>query len=105
MMEHNTSTGTGTGQSQRPDHTASDLERELDRLSLTQALRDFEVANARVIDLTQRLIAATNDLVAVRQELDGLREAHEQLTTAHEQVRRSRAFKLASRIGRIRSVF
>ena len=102
-MEHDSGTGTDTGPSQRPDHTANDLERELDRLSLTQALRDFEVANARVIDLTQRLIAATTDLVALRQELDALRESHEQLRTAHEQVRRSRAFKLASRIGRIRS--
>lgn len=29
---------------------------DLDRLSLAQALRDFEIANARVLDLTQRLI-------------------------------------------------
>ena len=31
-----------------------ELERQLDRLSLDQALRDFEIANARVMDLTQR---------------------------------------------------
>ena len=39
------------------------LEREMDRLSLEQAVRDFEIANARVIDLTQRLIAANQRIV------------------------------------------
>ncbi|MDC0708317.1 hypothetical protein POL68_07520 [Stigmatella sp. ncwal1] len=29
---------------------------ELDRVLLAQALRDFEIANTRVLDLTQRLI-------------------------------------------------
>lgn len=101
MMEHDTSTG--TGRTQRPEHSPTELERELDRLSLTQALRDFEVANARVVDLTQRLIAATNDLVAVRRELDMLRETHEELRTTHEQMQRSRAFRLANRIWAIRN--
>ena len=100
-MDHDVSTGAG-----RPPNdgiSPTELERELDRLSLTQALRDFEVANARVMDLTQRLIAASNDLVAVRQELESLRREHDELRSTHEQMRRSRAFKLANRIWAIRN--
>ena len=37
------------------------LEKELDRLSLTQALVDAEMATARVIDLTERLVDAQVD--------------------------------------------
>ena len=39
---------------------ATPLEKEIGLLSLDQAFRDFEIANARVIDLTQRLIAAND---------------------------------------------
>ena len=100
-MEHDVSPGTG-----RPttdEISPTELERELDRLSLTQALRDFEVANARVMDLTQRLIAASNELVTVRQELESLRREHDELRSTHDQMRRSRAFKLANRIWAIRN--
>ncbi len=100
-MEHDV--GTGTGPPPSDEISPTELERELDRLSLTQALRDFEVANARVLDLTQRLIAASNDLVAVRQELESLRREHDELRSTHEQMRRSRAFKLANRIWAIRN--
>ncbi|MCA1674438.1 MAG: hypothetical protein LC799_20360 [Actinobacteria bacterium] len=102
MTEQDTTTG--SARRQWPEHTPTELERELDRLSLTQALRDFEVANARVIDLTQRLIAARSDLVAVRQDLDALRQTHEELRLTHEQMRRSRAFRLANRIRAIRNL-
>lgn len=95
-----------TGTEPRPVHDpTADLEHELDRLSLSQALRDFEVANARVVDLTQRLVGASKELVAVRQELEMLRREHEELRSTHEQMRRSRAFRLASRIWAIRNAF
>ena len=35
---------------------------DLDRLSLEQALRDFEIANARVLDLTGRLTTLNGEL-------------------------------------------
>jgi len=35
---------------------------ELDRLSLEQALLDFEVANARVVDLSRRLTNLNREL-------------------------------------------
>lgn len=101
MMEHDTSTG--VERPPRTEPTPTELERSLDRLSLTQALRDFEVANARVVDLTQRLIAASNELVEVRRELESLRREHDELRTTHDQMRRSRAFKLANRIWAIRN--
>ena len=50
-----------THTSQPTDDAA--LREEIDRLSLEQALRDFEVANARVVDLTQRLISANDKVV------------------------------------------
>ena len=52
---------------------------ELDRLSLVQALRDFEVANGRVIDLTQRLIVTAEELAANRVELDAARAERDAL--------------------------
>lgn len=41
----------------------------IDRLSLEQALRDVEVANARVIDLTARLTTATTEITELRGRL------------------------------------
>jgi hypothetical protein len=67
--------------SQEPLEQASQetLEQGLDRLSLTQALRDFEVANGRVIDLTERLVVTAEELVAARQELDAVRAERDEL--------------------------
>ena len=92
-----------TGTEPRHQATSTDVEHELDRLSLAQALRDFEVANARVVDLTQRLVGASQELVAARQELETLRREHEELRAEHDQMRRSRAFRLASKIWAIRN--
>jgi hypothetical protein len=101
MMEHDMSTGIDPRRI--PDPSPPELEREMDRLSLEHALRDFEVANARVVDLTQRLIGAGQELVALREELERLRREHEELRATHEQMRRSKAFKLAGRIWAIRN--
>lgn|GEM_PF-3684802 len=43
--------------------------RDIDRLSLNQALLDFEVANARTIDLTQRLLEAARENQDLRNQL------------------------------------
>ena len=84
----------------------------LDRLNLSQALRDFEVANARVIDLTARLTDTHKRLVNTQHELS-LTRVHvgnlEAIISAHagvaqlvvdaqaelDSVRRSRSFRLA----------
>jgi hypothetical protein len=49
---------------------------DLDKVSLEQALRDFEIANARVLDLTQRLIASERRRSEVENELQELKLAH-----------------------------
>ena len=101
MTDHELTTSIGSRRA--PEPSPSDLERELDRLSLDQALLDVEVANARVVDLTQRLIGAGQELVTLRQELEALRREHDHLRSTHDQMRRSKAFKLASRIWSIRN--
>ncbi len=59
---------------------------ELDRLSLEQALLDVEVANARVIDLTARLVEANQRSAASRAEVEALR-AHITSLEAADDVR------------------
>ena len=59
----------------------ADLGAEMDRLSLTQALHDFDVANARVVDLTQRLIGTGRELAAMREQLASLQREHETYLT------------------------
>ncbi|HET7489412.1 MAG TPA: hypothetical protein VFJ85_15905 [Acidimicrobiales bacterium] len=82
---------------------AGGLEAEMDRLSLTQALHDFEVANARVVDLTQRLIGTGRELTEAREQLASLQRRYDELRTTHETMQRSRAFRLANRIWAIRN--
>lgn len=53
--------------------TGSELERQIDALSLNQALLDFELANARVLDLTARLVEANTRVMRHQGETDGLR--------------------------------
>jgi chaperonin cofactor prefoldin len=66
-------------------------QQSIDRVSLEQALMDFEVANARVMDLTERLTTMSKELNECRQakhELDALRH--------------SRAFRALRVLGRIK---
>jgi hypothetical protein len=84
------------------DDTSTDLGRELDRLSLTQALLDFEVANARVTDLTQRLIEAANEIAALRDELDRRTAQLADLDRAHRQMAESTTWKIAKGIEAVR---
>ncbi len=58
-----------TTASESPAEVASPITETIDRLSLEQALLDVEVANARVIDLTERLTTATAELRALRQQV------------------------------------
>jgi DNA repair ATPase RecN len=84
-------------------HETGDLAAEMDQLSLAHALHDFEVANARVVDLTQRLIGASRELAAAREELASLQRQHEELRSVHDRMQLSRAYKLANKIWAIRN--
>jgi len=46
---------------------------DLDSIALSQALRDVEAANARVIDLTHRLLQSEQQRRALADELERLR--------------------------------
>jgi hypothetical protein len=67
-----------------PAGSTSSLTQTVDRISLEQALKDFEVANARVLDLTHRL-------TELNQELLELRSNHERLRIEHNKVIARRA--------------
>lgn len=67
-----------------PGASPTSLTEKLDRLSLVQALKDFEIANARVLDLTHRL-------TELNQELLELRSTHERLRIEHNQALARRA--------------
>jgi hypothetical protein len=81
----------------------SSLTKEIDQLSLEQALRDFEVANVRVIDLTGRLISANDRVAELQREADRLRVELTELRTTHEAMRGSAAFRLANKIWALRN--
>jgi hypothetical protein len=80
------------------------LARELDALSLTQALRDFEVANARVIDLSRRIIEANEHTLELQRELDRLAAAFHVLNVEHHALRTSGAYRLSEKILALRNL-
>jgi hypothetical protein len=73
-----------------------ELDTELSRLSLEQALVDFEIANARVVDLTQRLVAAGEEIAELRREVEVLRAEKRERDRQVEVLSRSRALRLAA---------
>jgi hypothetical protein len=84
--------------------TTSELEREMDRLSLEQAIRDFEIANGRVVDLTQRLISANGRVVELQQELDRTQTALVELNSRHQAVLGSQAYRLADKLRTLKNL-
>ena len=67
-MEDRTTAGQPTKEVEVNDDIS--LQRAIDQVSLEQALRDFDVANARVIDLTRRLVASEREIVALQRQVD-----------------------------------
>jgi hypothetical protein len=80
---------------------AGEIERELDRLSLEQALRDFEVANTRVIELTQRLIDLSHEVTALREQLVGTQEALADSRRENAAIRASATFRVADLVKKV----
>ena len=77
---------------------------DLDQISLEQALRDFEVANARVVDLTQRVISLTQQLQETQDELERLRVEARLAKAEAEAIKRSRAYNIARHLGDLRAI-
>jgi len=101
-MEDRTTAGQPT-QEVEMDDASLQLQRALDQVSLEQALRDFDVANSRVIDLTRRLVASEREIVALRREADESALALRELQTAHAAMQGSAAFRIASKIWNLRN--
>jgi hypothetical protein len=85
------------------DVTEPELDRELDRLSVEQALRDFEIANARTIDLTQRLVDLSHEVTDLREQLVAAQEAFAAARMENEAIRASATFRLAELSTKIRA--
>jgi hypothetical protein len=79
------------------------LQRAIDQVSLEQALRDFDVANARVIDLTRRLVASEHEIVTLQRQIDEAAIALRDLQTEHQAMQSSAAFRIASKIWNFRN--
>lgn len=86
-----------------PEAAASALEAEMNQLSLEQTLRDFEIANARVLDLTQRVVEANRRIAELQTDLQNLRLEHNRLKAEHDAMRNSQAYRLASRVWAVRN--
>ena len=96
-MARNLSTNSGT------DVVGPELERELDRLSVEQALRDFEIANARTIDVTQRLVDLSTEVRELRERVVSLQEALAASRAENTAIRASATFRLAELSTKIRA--
>ena len=83
--------------------TATELESEMEALSLTQALLDFEVANARVLDLAHRLVEAEAMITKTKTELQELRIEHAALRGEHERMKSSKAYRSAEKVWALRN--
>ena len=95
--------GGARGKAKEEGSDRHDLADQLDRLSLTQALMDAEIATSRAIDLTERLVDARQTITSLRAELEALRIEYAQYQAEEEQMRSSAAFRLAERIWQIRN--
>lgn len=66
----------------------------LDRLNLEQALRDFEVANRRVVDLAHRVSSLNRELLDTRAELAQAKIELGETRRYVDRIRGSRLFPL-----------
>lgn len=79
------------------------LQTEIDHLLLQQVLVDFEVANARVLDLTRRVMESHAEVAELRAALDRQRAEHVEFVRVHEAMKSSQAFRLAAKIWALRN--
>jgi exonuclease VII small subunit len=78
------------------------LDGQLGSLSLEQALLDFERANARVIDLTQRLLETSDQLVELKAKLRVATDELEAVRYENHMIKTSRAFKVMIALRKMR---
>jgi hypothetical protein len=77
---------------------------DLDDISLTQALLDVDIANARVIDLTKRLTSLTKELRTATSDLQKAKLHNRRIVAELEEIKAvvgSRAFRSATTAQRL----
>jgi hypothetical protein len=74
---------------------------DLDEISLRQALLDFDVANARVIDLTRRLTAMNKELVKTTTALQKAQMRNRQLQTELKALKESSSYRTVAAAARV----
>ena len=77
---------------------------DLDRLNLDQALRDFEVANRRVLDLAHRLSSLHRELLDTRTELQLTKIQLQQSSRQVDRIRNSRFFPMVRVLAQARRI-
>ena len=82
----------------------------IDESNLSQALIDFEIANARVVDLTQRLTELSQNLVFTREQLENYRvrcfraeDALNATSTELTTIKTSKAYRVLRILGEAKS--
>jgi hypothetical protein len=78
-----------------PSNTA-----DLDGISLRQALLDFDVANARVIDLTGRLTAMNKELVKTTTALQNAQMRNRRLQAELKELKESTSYRTVAAAAR-----
>ena len=76
---------------------------DLDDLSLEQTLLDFQIANARVIDLTNRLLTSERDRMDAVNERELLRVRCAALEAELDSIKLSKPYRGMRLLGRIRT--
>lgn len=87
-------------------HGTESIGAAMDAVNLERALIDFEIANARVIDLTARLTELSRDLLSTRAELGlaKLRIAELEVKAGELAViKTSNAYRAARKFGTVRA--
>lgn len=78
------------------------VDRELDRLAYAHAVRDFEVANARALDLTERLVDLSREVTSLREQLVAAQESLSIARRENESIRASATFRLSELVRKTR---
>jgi hypothetical protein len=74
---------------------------DLDDISLRQALLDFDVANARVIDLTRRLTAMNKELVQTTTALQKAQMRNRRLQAELKELKESTSYRTVAAAARV----
>lgn len=95
-----TSKDAGRAQTASPGNASGNTV-DLDGISLRQALLDFDVANARVIDLTRRLTAMNKELVQTSTALQKAQMQNRRLQAELKELKESTSYRTVAAAARV----